>query len=75
MNSDEYYDIPLQIARLEAALTEPDKAQLQAAIDSATTALELRQTDMMIGIVPTNDKPTKALRDLVERARARALEL
>jgi hypothetical protein len=75
MPRDDYRNIPQQIKKVEAAIKSRKAAQLYEAIDSAMLALEMRETDMMIGIASADDKPSNDLRKLVKSAQALVMKL
>jgi hypothetical protein len=73
MARDDYRSIPKQTKKVEAAIKSRKPAQLFEAIDSAMLALEMLETDMMIGIA-TDNKASKNLRKLVKSAQALAMK-
>ena len=71
----DHRSIPRQIKKVEAAIKSRKPAELFEAIDSAMLALEMRETDLMIGIVSGGDKPAQNLRKLVKSAQALVMKL
>ena len=70
MARDAFRNIPQQIKKVEAAIKSRKPAELFEAIDSAMLALEMRETDLMLGIASADDKPAENLRKLVKSAQA-----
>ena len=70
MARDDYRNIPQQIRKVEAAIKSRKPADLFEAIDSAMLALEMRETDLMLGIASADDRPAQNLRKLVKSAQA-----
>lgn len=68
MARDDPGNIPRQIKKVEAAIKSRKKEDLFEAIDSAMLALEMRETDLMIGVASADDKPATNLRKLVKSA-------
>jgi len=75
MPRDDYRNLPQQIKKVEAAIKSRKAEKLFEAIDSAMLALEMRETDMMIGVASGDDKPSKSLRKLVKSAQALVMKL
>ena len=74
MPRDDYRNIPQQIKKVEAAIKSGKAAELFEAIDSAMLALEMRETDLMLGTASADDKPAENLRKLVKSAQALAMK-
>ena len=70
MTRDDFRNIPKQIKKVEAAIKSRKPAELFEAIDSAMLALEMRETDLLIGIASADDRPAQNLRKLVKSAQA-----
>jgi hypothetical protein len=75
MARDDYRNLPQQIKKVEAAIKSRKAEKLFEAIDSAMLALEMRETDMMVGLASADDKPSKNLRKLVKSAQALVMKL
>jgi hypothetical protein len=74
MARDALRSIPQQIKKVEAAIKSRKPAELFEAIDSAMLALEMRETDLMLGIASADDRPAENLRKLVKSAQALAMK-